>query len=304
MGKKIIKFAIFFILFLIFSLLIFCILDYVTLHLLKSKPSTFKNNLLNYKDATKQEIEKAYIFGIKKRFFEIRKTENTDSKNSIAIFGDLYVYGIELNDDETISHHLSKYTKKKIFNRASGNAGAQHMYYQLSCDKFYNIVKNPEYIFYFYTPRQIPISSIKLNNCQHDIFYKLKNNKLIQYEKIPFYKKSYLIAYINYCLFQTKLKHYYFKLNEKLYEKLVVESYKQAKNHAKNCEFIIVLLCEPTDSIEIRLIENFKEKGIKIFKLYNYINCTLDKYNIKNKHKPNSLYWDEVASIIAKEFKL
>lgn len=97
-----------------------------------------------------------------------RPVENKNSKKKpIVLFGCSFIQGHKLNDNQTVSYKLGKYTGRPIYNRASGGWGTQHMLYQLRSDKFYKQVPQPEYVIYTYIEDHIN----RIHVCLEPVLY-------------------------------------------------------------------------------------------------------------------------------------
>ena len=71
------------------------------------------------------------------------------SKKPIVLFGCSHIYGYRLEDNQTLSYHLSEKSQRPVYNRAYNSWGMPHMVYQLFQIDFYKEVPEPEYLIYF-----------------------------------------------------------------------------------------------------------------------------------------------------------
>ena len=135
------------------------------------------------------------------------------------------------------------------------------------------------------------------------LYYTLKKDSLAKNNKISILKKSYLIAQLNIAKFKKSgIKHFLNDKNNKLFEKILLESKKQAKKHWKNdAKFIVIICSKPCDS-ENKIFSKLNKNGFKIIELYKYIDIENKKY--KDGSRPNAKYWQDAAKIIVKELKL
>jgi len=202
---------------------------------------------------------------------------------------------LNLKNNETISYFLKDVVKNPIINRTKAEFSPNHMYYQLSNPKFYKIVKKPKYILYFYTPKQFVLINNKLDFCQHDVYYKIKNNTLERYEKIPIIKKSYLIAKINLYLFRNKTQLFFTKKNQLLFEKILIESKRITQSHwGDTFKFIIIVCCKPGNKKEEQILQKLEKENFIIFNLYECINF----YDFFENGRPSAKYWLNVARVL------
>lgn len=297
-----------FFLFIMTTIILLFMVDYFFYYFYKDTSVNYKsikNYFSSYRDEAKQEIDNKYIYDrLTERTY--RKVENVNSKSdSIVLFGFSSVYGLNLKPNETVSYNLAKYTKRPIYNRAKPESSLNHMYYQLSSEDFYKIVKKPDYIIYFYTPKQIMLMNNKMDYCQHDVYYKLKDDKLLKYEKIPLYKKSYLISGINRFVFRKKYLDAYYKNEAKLFKTILIESKNEARKYWGNDFKFIIVRCANSGSIlENKMFDELNKEGFVVLDLHKYIDIKDQKYNSYKSFRLNALFWKDVASILVKEFDL
>ena len=294
------------ILIIIFAAILLFLADYyyyIALDDKIKKNKSLYDYIVKYQDKTETEINNKYIYDKNtNRFY--RPIENSNSKlKPVVIFGFSSVYGLNLDKNETISHNLANLTHRPIYNRTKPEASLNHMYYQLSNNDFYKIVPKPEYILYFYVSKQYVLMNNKLDFCQHDVYYTLKKDSLAKNNKISILKKSYLIAQLNIAKFKKSgIKHFLNDKNNKLFEKILLESKNKQKKHWKNdTKFIVIICSKPCDS-ENKIFSKLNKNGFKIIELYKYIDIENKKY--KDGSRPNAKYWQDAAKIIVKELKL
>lgn len=281
-------------------LFVFFITDYISFKSYNIKNKSYFNEYYKYKKKTQQEIAKKYIFDTSSST-NFRDIENKNSNlESIILFGTNEVYGLNLNPDETISHNLSKLTSRPIYNRVKSESSLNHMYYQLSNEDFYKIIKKPKYIFYFYTPKQLILTNNKYDFGIHDIYYKLKNGKIEKYKKIPLNKRLFLIGKINKTLYKNNFLYYFYKKDSAIFKTLLSESKNEAQKHwGKDVNFVIIICNKNNSPFEDEIFKDLKNKGFIIFELNNCLNSKKQKNDIS---KPD--FWIESAKILTKEFKL
>ncbi len=230
---------------------------------------------------------------------EFRAVENKDSKKKpILIFGCSFAWGSDLEENQTISYKLGQATKRPIYNRARMGWSVQHMLYQLQQDEFYKIVPKPEYIIYIC----IGGHEIRLNtpvsptfpNCYY-IFYKMKNDKLIQ-KKRTFYSDKFL--------FQHFINNKYPKSNITD----MLPYFKEAKNivekkWGKDVKFVILFYERMENE---KLLSELKKLG---FIMINEDEMPIKADNVKyhlseTDNHPNEKAWDEIVPFLVKRLKL
>lgn len=150
---------------------------------------------------------------------------NSPESKSILIFGCSFAYGYTIDNKETISYIMSKYSDRTIYNRALMGNGIQHIIYQFKEDKrFFEQIKPPKYIFYVlmhyggHFQRLYFTSFPNTLNKDYYFTYKIKDNKL--YERKPLFNLYYQLAIIRHIynklvikkvqLLQYKNSHYLF----------------------------------------------------------------------------------------------
>ncbi len=263
-----------------------------------------------YKNKTETQLVQSYIYKNDNKIkIHHKKIENISSDNlPILIFGDTHTYGNHLKEKETFAHNLSKYTNRPVYNQSSPFVKPQQIYFQLTNKKFYKIFnKHPKIILYVYTRHNIIEVYTKCARSSHDLFYKLKNGRLVRYERIPFYKKSFFVARINAYLFDKKeFQPIYAKIGEKMYKTLVIESKNEAQKHwGKDVRFVIIRLFKPNNDWEDKIFEDLKkEDGIVIFEAYKYIDTSSEKYLVKEilpKMRASGKMWETLVPIMVKE---
>ncbi len=267
------------------------------------KNKTIKHYLYTYSNKTEDEIKDKFIFdkGFKIKY---RKTENINSKEeAVIIFGFSGIYGMNLKEDETISHYLGKLIPNPIYNRAKAESSLNHMLYQLSDEDFYKIVPKAKYIIYFYNPKQLYLMNHKLDFCQHDIYYKLNKGKLERYKKVPLIKKSFLMARVNIGIFRKGLlNNFYYAKNGKLLKTILIESKKEAQKHfGGNLEFIVVEIYDEKNKFSQEIFKDLNNFGFKIIKLYEKTDTSSKQYIEKKSNRPNKKLWKETAEVLSKE---
>ena len=114
----------------------------------------------------KSDDEKPFFYSVKsiksQDWDEFYKTahfkepifRNKDLK-PIVLFGCSFAFGFGIDDEQTFSYKLSKYTNRTVYNRGLCGGGIQHVLYQLRREDFYKEIPEPEYVIYLYISNHI-----------------------------------------------------------------------------------------------------------------------------------------------------
>ena len=230
---------------------------------------------------------------------EFRKAENTNSKKKpILIFGCSFIWGSDLDDNQTFSYKLGQMTKRPIYNRARMGWGLQHMLYQLQQDEFYKIVPKPEYIIYVYISGHesrltTPVSPT-FPNCYY-IFYKMKKGKLIT-QRRTFYTDKFLLQHF----YKNKYS------NSQIFDMLPY--FIEAKNivekrWGKDVKFVVLFYEKMYDE---NFIKELNKLGyITINEQELPISASDVKYHLsETDNHPNEKAWDEIVPFLVKSLDL
>lgn len=266
-----------------------------------------KGNIINYiqiyRDKNEKKLIENYVYQQdirnKKNYKRIENEEST--LKPIMLFGDSFVYSNRLDKNGTFAHILAEYTNRPIYNQSTPFVKPQHMLFILEQNEFYKTVKIPEYILYIYVPVHVIEMYTKNANSSHDIFYKLQNGKLIRYNKIPFYKKSYFLGYLTTRLSKSNKNIFklYFKTGEDLYKAVLIQSKKEmCKRWGDDTKFVIIRFFKTQNQLEDKMFEDLKQEGFVVFEIYNYIDTKLQIYQTDKKVRPNELFWKIAVPIL------
>lgn len=277
-------------------------------------------NLINTTNAyaEKHGLGKAKIkymamvpFDINSKYYKIRpKITGKSSKRPILLFGCSFTYGVELNENQTLSYKLYKLTDRTVYNRGIPGTGSQHILYQLRQKDFYNKVPDAEIIIYtliqdhfnrLYKYLFAPSSnSINLR-------YEFKNGKLqeVQPRFLPFYSLFSVQRVQDYIKMQrTKQTEETFKL----FLQIMTESKKLTDKNYPNSKFVILLYeCGNGEIIlsekQIKTLENNGFIVIDVKKLTGH-ELVGSKYTTQDKIHPSEKAWDEITPQLVKALKL
>ncbi len=97
--------------------------------------NSFFNNLFifplhNFDNALKNAIKGTPVGN--RIHFRIDSVDVKNTKSPVILFGCSFTFGAGLNDNETFSYKLSKYTGRNVYNRGLSGYGVQHMLYMLN----------------------------------------------------------------------------------------------------------------------------------------------------------------------------
>lgn len=235
------------------------------------------------------------------------------NKNPILIFGCSFAFGDGLQENETFSYLLSKYSKRPVYNKAYLGWGPQHILYQLRRDDFYKEVKKPEYIIYVliddhyermfryqYPP---PYASILLR-------YKLTKNG---FEEIhPFLEPLWGLYTVNkvQSLIENNILKMpiFYKKYQNYFYLMMKESNNLVKKHYPNAKFVILLYRKEARMFidEPSLRKKLENEGIKIVDSDELTpRLELDKplYRLQDNH-PSKYAWALIVPKLVKRLNL
>lgn len=229
------------------------------------------------------------------------------SKKPIVLFGCSFVHGVSLNDEQLFSFKLSKFLKRKVYNRAYFGWGPQNMLYQLRRSDFYSIVKEePEFAIYTYTSGHLERIYREVWGFETQTFYTLANNNLKESYFVPgkFPLYGYFAKQIRHFISIIKLKN-----NENSYKfmlKHFEETEKEIKKHWENTKFV-VFIYNATDDEKEMLKRMRKEKGFNIIFLdeISKINISTLEYRISETDAhPNEKAWDTIVPLLVNKLNI
>ena len=313
-----------FLFFLLFQ--IFEFFEYKTHYLIEyqngwnMEKNSFFNNLLifplhNFDNALKNALKRTPVGN--RIIFRTDSIDVKNTKPSVILFGCSFTFGAGLNDDETFSYKLSKYTRRNVYNRGIAGYGVQHMLYMLdNADKFRNIsdfynistyaASQPMYIIYTFIGDHI--YRLYKANDYFDIylmFYKYdKNKKLKKYsEKDLWWWHSYILRSI----YMRKIDKYVLnilnKKNNFLLEHFILSNQK-IKEIYPNSKFVIFVY---DGDNYIKLIQKeLEQSGIIVIYLSELtdIDFSQDEYKINDKMHPNAKAWNTIVPLLVKKLNL
>lgn len=239
-----------------------------------------------------------------------RPAENSNSQKSpIVLFGCNYVYGSDLNNNETFSYWLGKLTQKPIYNKASNAWGIQHMLYQLKTKDFYKTTPKPQHVLYVYT--QNHLGRMKYGSNLYSgryIFYKISNNQKLErdYVKEIALRSNILTKLCSKAKSNTKNQPTNEELN--LLKLHILECNKEIKENWGNSTKFIVILLEKESSInKIKgILPDLEKENITILNINNLNKSFKSKeYQLsKDNPHPNAKFWREITPKIIDKLDL
>ncbi len=220
---------------------------------------------------------------------------------AIIVFGCSMAYGVGLNENQTFAYKISKKLKRPVYNFAYPGGGLNQIYYLLQYSKFkQSIKKEPEFILYFYNPDHIRRMIMRVTPTFKDemeIFYKIKNKKLLQKNPLIL-ENSYFYSFLIYN-YITSIG--YNKYIEQLFSLYLLSIDKEIKTLFPNSKFVIVKFSSEFD-FENNILKNYNVIDIpKLTKIEVMDINTRSKWCIDNDFHPNEKYWDSLIPTIANE---
>ncbi len=189
-------------------------------------------------------------------------------KLPIVIFGSSFAQGGDnLSQTQTLSHKLSTYTRRPVYNRAVQHQGLSFMLWQTEIEEFYNNVPEAEtYIYVFkdddfrkmLSYKYSPVDSSFLKQYNYDNNHKeliRENNKS---NIMNFIKSTYLFSFYN----AYKIKQYLEDENNAeeitdIATCYLVQARKNIEKHYnKNVKFVVILYAKPDSVSYIELFRN------------------------------------------------
>ena len=277
---------------LILIVLVIVVAEAASFHILQARDHNFY-----YKFHDKKFDDKYWQGDFHRQFRPVERQNN--KKGSIILFGCCMTYGVGINDDnQTLSHYISKYTKRTTYNRGIPGWGLQHMYYQLTNPNFKNEIDvKPDYIIYTFIKdhyRRLYMNSSA--NEPYYLKYKIKNNKLVKVDESLINRS--LVAYLARSVYCDK--HY----DSDLVDYYFIQSYQQAKKLWPDVKFVIFNL---DGEYPLKNDSILTQNGIQIVDIPKFSkNQSVDKlpdYWGDDSGHPSGKYWELVIPNALKEIK-
>lgn len=260
--------------------------------------------LLNYLNAS-------YI---NNNYFDIQDFRLPSGENyntpSIVLMGCSFTYGSLLNDDETFSYQLSKYTKKPIYNLGIRGGGPREMLYILRNKKWLNKLtknnNNTEYIIYtyiydhqrrLYLNRRSAVPSFKVT----------KQNHLQQINYCKLLRRTIAIKRIQDFLFDKFYIKNSFELFS-IYIKEINEEIKRNYSYKGKPTKLVILIYDAVWDKDMWANETLSnDENIIIIKVSDLLGKYIyeDKYYVtEDLHHPNARAWKEIIPPLTKKLNI
>ena len=260
--------------------------------------------------------------------YEFREPSGLEYKKkpSVIIFGCGITNVYTAKDEETINYHLSKYTKRPVYNRAVGGGGIQHAIIQVQSEELDDIIKNSSHAFYIIsamndnlrlrvTPGPFSEAVYALDNQLFPRFVYNKDKELVLYKsKCPIIKGNILYRLINKIiatgLYTDKIKSFnLYKKNVEFTKDHIIKLNDELKKVNPDIKFSVLFYYENENNKDIKGIEKeLKEKGIDFIFLSSFspkidlVNDT--KYRNMKTLTPKAAAWEDLSPLIAKKLGL
>ncbi len=294
---------------LVLILAVFCIVEFTAFNQVNNDNLKFKqqadklkaNNTRNFK--TNYCILKDFNTSVLRKSFYI----DDKTQKSIIWFGCSFAEGAGLEDEHTPCYKISKLTGKNCINRAKGATGTQFMYYQLNNPDFKLQAPYADYVIYVFIWNHLQ----RLYNYQvnplinmFNLRYKIKDDKLVEIK--PFFKPFYSLYSVRRFLNrkvnnQANIEIYNFKL----FNKIMRESVKKSKEYYPDSKFIMIefpdLSKQELPDYEIKQLEKYGIKVIKVTDITKGINIYEKKYWLPDDIHPSEALWDIILPKLVKE---
>lgn len=229
------------------------------------------------------------------------------SKRPVIILGCSFAYGKFLNDDETLSYKLARYTQRPVYNYAVEGKAFQNALYILENKIYDTNIKNPEYVIYVMMSDHI--RRLYTNVCMADfVGYPLyvfdKNGKL--YMKKPYYpvyRQFYTFYFINNWIFKKFLEKDYNRHSKYVnaYFKAMNE---EIKKQYPDTKFVILMYGNNNFGLNLSELE---KSGFIIINTQDItgVNLLSREYQQSDTDKhPVAKAWDIVVPALADRLKL
>ena len=237
----------------------------------------------------------------------------------IVIIGCSFVYGVSIEQNETLAYKLQKLTNRKTYNYGTPGHGIQHVLYKIQYSDFFKKDLNPEYVIYIFI-------SDHMRRMYSDYRVYTENTKYLRYKKVG--KKLILkdnalnikpLDYIKISRFGRKYNDYIFsrQSDDDKFDllKLHLEYCKKELNKKyKDTKFVIVVYNDVTNSKRVKTTpfhstrwNELEKEGFIVINFekpeYDFLNDDNYISEIDSVH-PNGKAWEKLTPIIAKKLNL
>lgn len=278
-------------------------------------PTFIKNYTARFQPQTVQYLETT-------KNLELRPFEENQNytKKPILLFGCSFTHGgVFLNNQQTVSHKLSKLSKRNVYNFAMCGCGMQHMLYIIKnrLDQYLSKDITPEYAIYFYIPNHIQrlratiFSGVFYNGTV--LHYNMKNGILEQEKRLnSFIYKTFLVKSFLYNEDRKREANKKQDMVDNFENALAIlkETKKELETRYPNIKFIIVRY-QLEDDDTYREIpdmwEKLEENGFTIVNSEDLIGRKFKYYsedtNVDEYH-PSEKAWDTLLPPLINKLQL
>ena len=243
-------------------------------------------------------------FDINKDFRSSSYTKISENKAPIAVMGCSFVYGYKLEDDETFSAQLSKYTERPVYNLGVIGTSPRDILYILENDNLRNslIKEAPEYIIYPYISHHLARLYTDIRFYKPCPYYRYKDGKL------EYYRKNSLI--INSQIYRKILELKYKKVSDDeafslfcIYMKQINE---EIKKHYPNAKFVILVYEDnvPDTHHNWDLLKDYGITVLNASEITGEDIYTTPYFVAQNDTHPNAKAWAAIVPALSKELNL
>ncbi len=251
---------------------------------------------------------KSYVtfqyFDTQKDFRPSSYPDTPSNKPPLAVIGCSFVYGYKLNENETISAQLSKYTGRTVYNLGIVGASPREILYMMENDNIRNklIKEAPEYIIYPYISHHLARLYTDIRFYKPCPYYKLKNSKL------EYYHKNSLI--INSQIYRKILELKYKNITDDeafglfcIYMKQINE---EIKKHYPNTKFVILIYEDnvPDTHHNWNLLKDYGIIVLNASEIAGENIYTTPYFIAPNDTHPNAKAWETIVPALSKELNL
>ena len=275
----------------------------------------FKENKINQKYPFRMYIPyEKYIYYLFRDKKYIRTPEGLNfNKKPIILYGCSFVYGYQLDNNETFSKKLSEQSKRPIHNYAISSSGIQNILFLMERKNHFQEFEEPEYIIYTFIDdhiRRLYQPCNTFDSVEH-IKYKETNNELV--------RDNSILKFLHLLFIYNKIKKHYFynfifeqkkDKNFDIIKKHLIQAKKYANKNYPNTKFVILLYPSGNENEKswYTFTSRWKELEQEDFIIYNLNDLTKEnlqknEYKIADKAHPNGKAWDIIVPALIKELK-
>lgn len=230
-------------------------------------------------------------------------------KKPILWFGCSFAEGAGLEDEITPCYKIAHLSGRNCINKSKGATGTQFMYYQLNNDEIMSDTPDVDYVIYIFIWNHLQrLYNYQINPLieMFNLRYKIKNDKLVEIKPVfrPLYSSFFIKRLLNRKVIkQTKNEH----LDFELFNKVMLESVKKAKERYPNAQFIMVEFPDLSrNELPLFEVNRLKNMGITVVKFTDFIDKDIDIYDLKywlsDEIHPTSETWDMFLPEFTKQY--